>query len=87
VAAYVASKHGTVGLLRAAQVEARKHNIRVNGVAPFFTPTGITAEFSRRWEERGLEANTPDGVAEVIAHTASDEKLRGSCILVSAVSD
>ena len=83
VAAYVASKHGTVGLLRAAQLEARKRNIRVNGIAPFVTPTAITAEYSQRWKDKGMEANTPDGVAEVIAHTAADTTLHGSCILVS----
>lgn len=83
VAAYVASKHGVVGLLRSAQIEAKKRNIRVNAVAPFFTPTAITAEYSQRWRDKGLEANTPENVAAVIAHTAVDPTLRGKCLLVS----
>ncbi|OAL38857.1 hypothetical protein AYO20_02063 [Fonsecaea nubica] len=84
VAAYIASKHGVVGLLRAAQVEAKKRgNIRVNGVAPAFTPTAITAEYSQRWKETGLESNTVQDVAGVIAQTAVDARLKGACVLVA----
>ena len=84
VSAYIASKHGVVGLLRSSQVEAKKRgNMRVNGVAPFFTPTAITAEYSQRWQETGLEANTPDNVAGAIAQTAVDESLEGACVLVN----
>ncbi|ETN39396.1 uncharacterized protein HMPREF1541_05619 [Cyphellophora europaea CBS 101466] len=83
VTAYVASKHGVVGLLRSAQVEAKKRHVRVNGVAPFFTPTAITAAYSQRWREKGLEANTPDNVAGAIAHTAVDRTLMGACVLTA----
>ncbi|KAI9042788.1 dehydrogenase with different specificitie [Aspergillus affinis] len=83
VAAYVASKHGVIGLLRASQQTAEKHRIRVNAVAPFFTPTHITAGFAQKWKEAGLDANTPQGVAEAIANIAVDEGVRGECILVA----
>ncbi|KAH0835377.1 short chain dehydrogenase/reductase [Fonsecaea pedrosoi] len=84
VSAYIASKHGVVGLLRAAQVEASKRgNIRVNGVAPAFTPTAITAEYSQRWKETGLESNTVEDVAGVVAQTAVDARLKGACVLVA----
>ena len=83
VAAYVASKHGVIGLLRASQQTAQKYGIRVNAVAPFFTPTQITAGFAQKWKEAGLDANTPQGVAGAIANIAVDEKPRGECILVS----
>ena len=85
VAAYVASKHGVIGLLRASQQTAQKHGIRVNAVAPFFTPTQITAGFAQRWKEAGLDANTPGAVAGAIANLAVDQERRGECILVSAL--
>lgn len=85
VAGYVTSKHGVVGLMRASQATAVKYNIRVNAVAPFFTPTHITASYAEKWKEAGLEANTPEGVAEVVMHTSLGER-SGRCTLVSAAS-
>jgi len=84
VAAYISSKHAVIGLLRSSQATAIKNNIRVNAVAPFFTPTHITSSYAEKWKEAGLEANTPDGVAAVIMQ-ASLEKKSGMCILVRAV--
>lgn len=86
VNAYIASKHGITGLLRSSQVEAKKRHIRINGVAPFLTPTAITVRFAERWKEKGLEANTPENVAAVIAQTAADESMRGKCVLVGTPS-
>ncbi|KAA8650395.1 uncharacterized protein ATNIH1004_003079 [Aspergillus tanneri] len=83
VTAYVASKHGIVGLLRASQDTARQYGIRLNGIAPFFTPTQITAGFAQKWQDAGLEANTVQGVAEAIAHVSMDGEKNGSCILVA----
>ena len=82
VAAYIASKHGVLGLLRASQDVAREHDVRVNAVAPFLTPTHITAGFSERWGRAGLEKNTPEGVAEAIALVALDSGREGQCVLV-----
>lgn len=84
VAAYISSKHAIIGLLRSSQTTAVKNNIRVNAVAPFFTPTHITSSYADKWKESGLEANTPDGVAAVIMQ-ASLEKKSGMCILVRVV--
>ncbi|PWY94106.1 short chain dehydrogenase/reductase [Aspergillus sclerotioniger CBS 115572] len=83
VTAYVASKHGVVGLLRASQVTAQKYGIRVNAVAPFMTPTTMTAGLAQRWKDAGLETNAPDRVAEVIEQIALDTTRRGSCTLVA----
>ncbi|RAH39967.1 dehydrogenase with different specificitie [Aspergillus brunneoviolaceus CBS 621.78] len=83
VAAYVASKHGSVGLLRASQTTAQQYGIRINAVAPFFTPTRITAGFSEQWLEAGLEANTPQRVADMIGQVAMDSSRKGSCVLVA----
>ena len=86
VTAYVASKHGVVGLLRASQVTAQKYGIRVNAVAPFMTPTTMTAGLAQRWQDAGLETNAPDRVAEVIEQIALDTTRRGSCTLVSSLN-
>ncbi|GES64699.1 MFS multidrug transporter [Aspergillus terreus] len=83
VTAYVASKHGIVGLLRASQSKAQQHGIRVNAIAPFLTPTRITAGFAQQWQDAGLEANTPARVAEAIAQAALDATRRGSCVMVA----
>ncbi|CAI7614899.1 unnamed protein product [Penicillium crustosum] len=83
VAAYIASKHGVLGLLRACQDVARSHGVRVNAVAPFLTPTHITAGFARKWDEAGLEKNTPERVADAIAVVALDEERKGNCVLVA----
>lgn len=83
VTAYVASKHGVLGLLRASQSTARELGVQVKGVAPFLTPTYITAGFAERWQQAGLEQNSPERVAEVIALMALDEDRHGECVMVS----
>ncbi|KAJ5682189.1 hypothetical protein N7462_005354 [Penicillium macrosclerotiorum] len=83
VAAYVASKHGVLGLLRASQATARELGVRVNAIAPFLTPTHITAGFAQKWLEQGLDENTPDRVAEAIALVALDRERQGNCLLVA----
>ena len=82
VMAYVASKHGVVGLLRASQKTAMKIKVRVNAVAPYFTPTHMTGKFSEQWLSQGLPANTPLDVATAVVKTALDESLAGNTILV-----
>ncbi|KAJ5091982.1 hypothetical protein NUU61_006852 [Penicillium alfredii] len=83
VTAYIASKHGVLGLLRASQSAAREHSVRVNAIAPFLTPTHITAGFAQRWDEAGLEKNTPEKVADAIALVALDKTRRGNCVMVA----
>jgi len=84
VAAYISSKHGITGLLRASQLEARKHNVRVNAVAPFVTVTGMAGGFAQRWVDSGLPSNTTQQVAQVIATISEDPDRRGACYLVRA---
>ena len=38
---YSAAKHAVNGITKAAALEARKHNIRVNSVSPGFLPTKL----------------------------------------------
>ena len=82
VAAYVTSKHGVIGLMRSSQITANKYGIRINAVAPFFTPTHITSSYADNWKDAGLEANTPEGVAAVIMQASLDDNRSGTCILV-----
>ncbi|GAA0319995.1 SDR family NAD(P)-dependent oxidoreductase [Sphingomonas oligophenolica] len=75
---YVASKHGVLGLARAAAVEAAPHGVRVNCIVPGFIETEMLANLGE--EALGaMQARTPQGrtgtaeeVAEVAAFLLSD---------------
>ncbi|MFT3688441.1 glucose 1-dehydrogenase [Paenirhodobacter sp.] len=56
--AYVASKHGVVGLTKAAALDHIKHNVRVNVVCPGITSTPMM---------KGITDNMPQGEAPMIA--------------------
>jgi NAD(P)-dependent dehydrogenase (short-subunit alcohol dehydrogenase family) len=83
VVSYISSKHGVVGLARASQKKANELGIRVNVVAPFFTPTHITTGYSEEWKKRGLPANTVEDVAKVIVETSMDTERKGHSLMVS----
>ena len=83
VVSYVASKHGVMGLLRASQKAAAENKVRINAVAPFFTPTHITSGFSDAWRKAGLLENTPGDVALAIAQTSMDPNMKGRCCLAA----
>ena len=54
VVSYISSNHGVVGLARASQRKANELGVRVNVVAPLFTPSHITTDYWEQWEERGI---------------------------------
>ncbi|KAG5791380.1 hypothetical protein H9Q69_009574 [Fusarium xylarioides] len=81
VGAYVTSKHGLTGLLRASQQVARGLGIGINAVAPFFTPTPTFEELAVKWKDSGLKSNTPGDVAEAVAF-ASMQNETGKCYMV-----
>lgn len=86
VGGYVASKHGVTGLLRASQLMATELGVKVNAVAPFVTPTHITAGFIEQWTAAGLKANTSDDVACAVAQTAMSPGSGECCLVRKTVS-
>ncbi len=85
--AYVAAKHGVLGLTKTAAIEYAGDNIRVNAVCPGYIQTNMTAEVMTR---RGTEimANTPFGrmgtpgeIAEMVVWLSSDRAsyVTGGC--------
>ena len=86
VVSYISSKHGVVGLCRSSQRVANQLQVRVNVIAPFFTPTYITGGYSEKWKERGLPANTVEDVAAAIVHTSIEPDRKGHSIMVSHLS-
>ncbi len=80
-AAYYASKHGVIGLTRAAAVEYAQQGIRVNAVCPGFIPTAMTAPVLRMGAEAEAQQRarnpmgrlgTPEEVAEAVVWLCSD---------------
>jgi len=80
-AAYVASKHGVVGLSKAGALEYARQNVRVNSVGPGFVYTGLVSEETMGKEALShLEQKHAMGrlgnaaeVAELILFLASDK--------------
>ena len=82
VSAYVASKHGVVGLTRAAAAEYAAQGIRINCVCPGHTATGMNVEFwktnpeAQEWMLRQLPIGRfgqPDEIAAAVTWLCSDE--------------
>lgn len=80
-AAYVASKHGVVGLTKEMAMELGPHNIQVNAVGPGVVETGMTAGYFddealaasiRKMHSAGRWAQ-PHEIAAVICFLASNE--------------
>jgi NAD(P)-dependent dehydrogenase (short-subunit alcohol dehydrogenase family) len=76
--AYVASKHGVVGITKTAALEYATDNIRVNAVCPGYIETPMTDETMRR---RGPELmatvptgrlGKPEDIAEAVVWLCSD---------------
>ncbi|HVZ06904.1 glucose 1-dehydrogenase [Rhodopila sp.] len=76
--AYVASKHGVIGLTKTAAMEYAQQGIRVNAVCPGFIETRMTAP-SRPTRGEAVIARTPLGrygepndIAEMVTYLCSD---------------
>jgi NAD(P)-dependent dehydrogenase (short-subunit alcohol dehydrogenase family) len=78
--AYVASKHGVLGLSRAAAIDSAKTGVRINCVGPSTVRTPLLETMQDEAGQAALAALNPTGrlaepdeVASVVAWLASDE--------------
>jgi 3-oxoacyl-[acyl-carrier protein] reductase len=76
---YAASKAGIIGFTKSLAKELGPRNITVNGVAPGFIPTDLTADLPEELKQKAIEATPlrrmgrPEEVAYAVAFLASDE--------------
>ena len=81
ISAYVAAKHGVIGLSKAAAIEYAAQGIRINVLAPGFVETGMT----RAWLEddnirASILANSP------IGRVAQPEEMAGMVLFLCSDS-
>ncbi len=85
--AYVAAKHGVLGLTKTAAVEYAQDNIRVNAVCPGYIETNMTVDTMRRRGEQILgmvpfrRMGKPEEIAEMVLWLSSDRAsyVSGAC--------
>ena len=76
--AYVAAKHGVIGLTKTAALEYAEANIRINAVCPGFIQTRMTEDTMRRRGEQILaqipshRMGKPEEIAEMVVWLCSD---------------
>ncbi len=86
-ATYVASKHGVVGLTKAAAIDHAPDNIRVNAVCPGYITTPMTEDSKRRRGEQIVARvpmarfGEPEEIAEAVVWMCSDRAgfVTGAC--------
>ena len=77
--AYVAAKHGVVGLTQSAALQYARRNIRVNCVGPGYIETPMMEDQSERVKEMSLQMHPvgrkgqPEEVAELVIWLSSDK--------------
>ena len=81
-AAYVASKHGVLGLARAAAIEAAPHNVRVNCVLPGLIETPMLMQLDPNASPDAIRAMLGKGVPMGRIGTA-EELAELACFLLS----
>jgi NAD(P)-dependent dehydrogenase (short-subunit alcohol dehydrogenase family) len=92
MSAYVAAKHGVVGLTKAAAIEYAQQGIRVNAIGPGFVVTPMTqhwadsAEFRAAFFAQNISgrAAQPEEIAGTVLHLCSDAAsfINGSLFII-----
>ncbi len=85
--AYVAAKHGVLGLTKTAALEYAEQNIRVNAVCPGFIKTRMTEDSMRRRGDKIMaqipagRMGNPEEIAEMVVWLCSDRAsyVTGAC--------
>jgi NAD(P)-dependent dehydrogenase (short-subunit alcohol dehydrogenase family) len=85
--AYVAAKHGVLGLTKTAAIEYARDRIRVNAVCPGYIETSMTREVMQRRGAQILASTpqnrmgSPEEIAEMVAWLMSDRAsyVTGAC--------
>ena len=85
--AYVAAKHGVLGLTKTAALEYADDNIRVNAVCPGFIKTRMTEDSMRRRGDKIMalipagRMGNPEEIAEMVVWLCSDRAsyVTGAC--------
>lgn len=79
-AAYISSKHGSLGLVRVAALDMLSHGVRVNAVAPGPIETQLISALIAKRDQEGVDAlprsarriGQPEDVAGVVSFLLSD---------------
>jgi meso-butanediol dehydrogenase/(S,S)-butanediol dehydrogenase/diacetyl reductase len=81
--AYTASKHGVIGLTRAAALELAEHNITVNAICPNHITTGLGAwqnEFMSSAQGKNIDEYLGDMRARIpLGRTGKVEDIAAAC--------
>ena len=87
-AAYVASKHAVLGLVRAAALDLGRHGIRVNAVGPGPVATeALTERVKQRARQGGLsfaEAFAAMENASALGRTPSEDDIADACLFLAS---
>lgn len=81
IGAYSMAKHAVIGATRTAAIEFARHNIRINAVCPFFSPTPLITESAL--------ANAQDSLAQVspMKRLGSPEEMTNVMLLLCSPSN
>ncbi|TAQ83328.1 hypothetical protein B7494_g8346 [Chlorociboria aeruginascens] len=78
--AYMASKHGVLGLMRGLKLTLPTSNIRINTVCPWYVETIMTSGIAEVWKKNNLPINMPTDIANIIVDISAEKGMSGKAI-------